>query len=67
MSRVGKLREVIHNTLEWCDTSRDHETLHEGWLLLCYADSGYVQVFCLDDGRNWNLTQSWFDDMTKDL
>lgn len=67
MNRVGMVREVMHHTLEWCETSLDHETLYEGWLLLCFADDGYVRVFCLDDGRVWHLTQTWFDDMTREL
>lgn len=67
MNRVGMLREVMYNTLEWCDTSHEHETLRANWLVLCFEDAGYVRVFCLDDGRVWHLTRTWFDDMTREL
>jgi hypothetical protein len=67
MNRVGMLREVIFNTLEWCNTIGEEATLHTGYLILCIEDIGYVRVLCLDDGHIWHLTQHWFDQMMIEL
>jgi len=48
----------------WCHEVYDKLWLNEGTILVVIDVSGYIEVFCPDDGWRYNLYRSEFEDFT---